>query len=203
MKYENNLYWPDNETHLTHYGLEYQKDVRDEAIKLCNSRNLAVDVGAHVGIATLHFASRFSNVLSFEPIPETFACLRKNINASGSDAIIAVNTALSDCVHSVEFTFNEGNSGYTVPHSSTQGQQTLFLDMFHIHPSLIKVDVEGFEPYVIRGAKETIERCSPVMLIEAKGVGTAAAYPEEPIKLLESMGYTIRKQISHDYILTR
>jgi len=203
MKYENNLYWPDDETHLTEFGLEYQKDIRDEAIKLCSSRILAVDVGAHVGIATLHFTTQFRNTLSFEPIPETFACLRKNINASGDDGIIAVNAPLSDCNHAVEFTYNIGNTGYTVPRSALSGQQTLFLDQFHLHPNLIKVDVEGFEPYVIRGARETIARCSPVMLIEVKGVGTASTNPREPLDLLEGMGYTIRKQINHDFILTR
>lgn len=203
MKYENNLYWPDDETHLNGLGLEYQKSIRDEAIKLCRSRHLAVDVGAHVGIATLHFSSLFTSVLAFEPIPETFACLRKNINASGKDTIIALNAPLSHSNHPVEFSFNIGNTGYTVPKETWEGTETLFLDQFHIYPDLIKIDVEGFEANVIHGAKKTIERCSPVMLIEAKGVGVAAANPEEPLDLLKEMGYTVRHQEYHDYILTR
>jgi FkbM family methyltransferase len=52
---------------------------------------------------------------------------------------------------------------------------------------LLKVDVEGFEPQVLRGARETIMRCRPVIYIE----NDRSAQQQEVISLIADMGYRL------------
>lgn len=207
MKFENSLWWPSDETALVPYGLNYQREIRDFAINLCNGqKQLCLDVGAHVGIAAIHFSSVFDTCLAFEPIPETFKCLTKNVSEHFASNVIPINMALSYGVHPIDFTYNLGNTGYTVPSESLLANNhftVVPLDSFYTNPSLIKMDVEGFEANVILGAKETIQRSYPVFILEAKGIGAAAHNPTKPIELLKDMGYSVVHRISNDYVMKK
>lgn len=207
LKLEKGLWWPSSETHLNQYGLEYQMDVRAVAIGLIpeQSRNLAVDIGAHVGIATHHFSRFFKKVISFEPIRETFKCLERNVELAPN--VELHNIALADGSSCVSFLKHEGNTGYTEPtlDISTERETCLTntLDSYHVAPDLIKIDVEGFEPLVLKGAIRTLMKHSPVIIIEVKGIGYSKDNPKESLDILSSLGYKVTHVDSNDYVLTK
>ncbi len=97
MKYINNLWWPDTEEHLINRGLKYQEEIRKVAIDICKQKqrlNTAIDIGAHIGIASLHFSDNFKNVISFEPSEESYECLANNVFSLKRGNILAINQAL-------------------------------------------------------------------------------------------------------------
>lgn len=60
------------------------------------------------------------------------------------------------------------------------------IDATRAKPSLIKIDVEGMEADVIRGARETIARHSPVLYLENNGDNSTAIAP-----VLDEIGYRV------------
>ena len=130
----------------------------------------ALDVGANVGAYALLFAQWVSpggRVLAFEPAPETHEALTRHAALNGvADVVDARRVALSDGAGTAAFAAEgvsganrlrgagEAGGGMAVP--------TISLDELcaaeGISPRLVKVDVEGAELAVLRGARETIRR---------------------------------------------
>lgn len=205
-KYYNGLWWPDLEDHLLPYGRAYQHEVRAEALKLTPNRRTCVDVGAHVGIASLDFAESFDLVLAFEPVPPTFECLV--LNTRHLPNVSPVRLALSDRDGKVEILENAVNTGNSVPSffledypSGAAVVETKPLDAYHLDSvDLIKIDVEGFEAFVLLGAEETIKRCKPTIILEVKGIGALEEDPQRPLRILGEWGYYLYKRVGNDYI---
>ena len=140
-----------------------------------------LDVGAHVGIFTVLLA-RWSgpsgHVFAFEPTPVTRAALTDHLHLNGvEDRVTVCPLAVSD---------NEGKSFvYTVSNSpentlspvhgrltnaSAIAIEMTTIDAFcarrQICPDLIKIDIEGFELHALRGAKRTLTKHRPVVVVE-------------------------------------
>jgi len=130
----------------------------------------AIDIGAHVGFWTVDLAQRFNLVFAIEPNPTNFACLVKN--TSNLDNVFHFNAALGEkvgSVNSISDLKRQGNSGSYHVRVIEEGEIPMFfLDGLELpRIGLLKIDVEGFEPYVLRGAEKTIERERPVIHMEA------------------------------------
>jgi len=68
----------------------------------------------------------------------------------------------------------------------------------------IKIDCEGYEENVLRGAIETIKRDRPVIIVEQKRDMATARFGLEPlgaVKFLQSLGYQVAQEISGDYLM--
>ncbi len=127
-----------------------------------------VDAGAHIGLITLYFKICFPNaeILCFEPNPETFQVLQKNIEANQLEGVKAVNAALSDQEGKQTLFGNinlkEGNEPDTRGNSliSDWGEwqdphscevETLKLSSYIDRPvDFLKLDVEGCEMMVLK-----------------------------------------------------
>ncbi len=179
MKEVNGLWLPDSDTHFS--GPDYEIGTRQVVLGLTKKRRLALDVGAHVGIWTRHLADEFDEVISLEPNPENFECLQKN--TEGMDNVILRNEGASWTSDMMTLVHNrEGNSGMwslAMPGEKVPGHKAYFVKVITIDSlalpdlDLIKIDAEGHEPGVLRGAISTIERCRPVLCMEVKGNGVA------------------------------
>lgn len=144
---------------------------------------LAIDVGANVGAFCFSLAhkclmSGLDNITiyAFEPNPFIFEHLKSNaaINPDLTNIILFESYALGDAVKTASFTFSVENSGNgQILDSDTLTSfevkmttcDTYLLNQ-KIPVAFIKIDVEGFEPFVIEGAKRTIERWKPDLYIE-------------------------------------
>jgi|TARA_R110000868_G_scaffold946_5_gene7205 FkbM family methyltransferase len=181
MSNPTSIYLPESDNHFAAAGWDYQKAQREAAIESClnlKRTRTAIDVGAHVGIWTRRFSEVFDKVVSFEPCPENLACLYKNTDGLDNVTIHDAAAAESPDVLMLK-RLRPTNSGMwclTGPgeevkssEGSTYFVRVIRLDDLHIPDvDLIKIDVEGFEPRVLLGARETLQKYHPVLCVEAK-----------------------------------
>lgn len=148
-----------------------------------------LDIGANIGSYTLLASGHVgAQSISFEPFPKTFKVLKQNIELNElSTKVTAYNMALADKVGTLAFT-----SGLdTMNHIATSNEQNVIevqvstLDTILTEaqvPTLIKIDVEGFETAVIQGAKKTLQNENiKAVIIELNGSGERYGYNEGDI----------------------
>jgi len=127
----------------------------------------ATDVGANIGISSVAIAKKIGKrgeLYSFEPVPEYFNTLKKNISSNGLENVKAYELAVTDQVGGVEFykkgfssgiVFEEGAEKFEVSTATLDG----FLSEKEIERiDLINMDCEGSELLVLEGAKETLRK---------------------------------------------
>ena len=131
--------------------------------------DLAVDVGAHVGTWAVTMAGCFKEVIAFEPIPEHFECLLENTKGLG---VMSYNRALGSRKDKASWREDPERPGNSGSRYLTMNGGTIFVtaldDLVLQNVGFLKLDVEGMEPFVIEGAKHTIKRCRPTILVELK-----------------------------------
>lgn len=100
------------------------------------------------------------------------------------------------------------NEGSTAVGKGGDAAELRTIDSFGFrNVSLIKMDVEGYEDAVLAGAKETIQRERPVLLVEIQGghnfdvtLPEVRARIVHTIQLVESMGYFVGRISAYDYV---
>jgi FkbM family methyltransferase len=205
--------FPDLEAHLPKMlkksvdkGLlaEYQIAVRRRSIELCKKRDVALDIGANVGLWSRDLVKSFSRVIAFEPVALFRECLESNVTGENFEVL---PIALGDQDTQGTMIIIEDNSGATHLDPATMGTgdvQVVRLDSLNFQNiSYIKVDCEGYEYRILQGAEQTIRHCRPIMVIEQK---SHANYSKDygqfaAIELLESWGMIKLDQIRHDWIM--
>jgi FkbM family methyltransferase len=126
-----------------------------------------VDVGANIGIYTLHAARAVGDtgsVFSFEPTPRTFGILQGNVDANGFSARVDLRSAaVLDERSTMPLYVQEVRCGLNSLYGPDGGQsvlvETVSLDeALSGVPSidLIKIDAEGAEPRILRGMRHII-----------------------------------------------
>lgn len=209
------FYLPDGEKHFTLLGNDiarYQQPQRDKAYEYVRHWRCAVDMGAHVGIFSCDFAKRFERVIAFEPMPSTRECLTRNVPAN----VEVQPFACGSKVEKAQMARNEQNSGgseivadhgaVNKPGTACVEVDVVALDGFELPLlDLLKLDVQGCEPDALLGAKQTLQRCRPVVLIEEKpmkGKGGTIDHIMKAREVLLSLGYSIRELVGADRIYT-
>lgn len=160
-----------------------------------------LDIGANIGNHSLYWATKCNptKIYAFEPIPDTFDILKRNVELNfQSKRVELFNIGLSDVRSQAEIiAFYPHNIGQTSIKKSEHGNLVVDkLDNIPIKENrvdLMKIDVEGHEPLVLKGAIETIKKYKPVIYIELKS--------EEGDKILRNLGYDMKIQLSgEDYL---
>lgn len=124
--------------------------------------DLFVDIGSNVGSYTvLASAHCKANAYAFEPLPATFNWLSMNIAVNSmSDKVKAFNMALGAEKGTIAFTnlYDTANHVAAENEKNTVNVPISTLDdaLDGATPSLIKIDVEGFEMQVVKGGEETL-----------------------------------------------
>jgi FkbM family methyltransferase len=206
--------FPFEESHFTAYGEHisgYQKRQRLAALGYVKDFSLCVDVGAHVGIFSRHFAKFFERVIAIEPIESLRECLRQNVPDNVEILPVAVTDDVGICSLTVLATHNSGcsfiNSDIRVLSPDIQQGHiyqsvtvpSVTIDSLDL-PSLglIKIDVQGADHLVMRGAAKTMKRCKPVVLIEEKPIGGPngpVQHIADIVEFMHSLGATRRERV--------
>jgi FkbM family methyltransferase len=140
-------------------------------------RDVYVDVGAHLGLYSCIAARMGKTVVSVEPHPLNVKLLRENVRRNGLTSIEVVPAAISDALGTAVLLGGQqggslirgwggigANYGTTVP---TETLDHLLGGRFEGRRLVIKVDVEGNELAVLRGAAATLARHpAPVWMME-------------------------------------
>lgn len=171
---------------------------------LIQRRRVFFDIGAAAGWYSLLFAKQFPEltVHAFEPLPTTFALLKKHVALNGLNSIIMHNFGFANEDTERIFSLNAAGSGNaamanhdTAGASDQHRCRVRKLDHFvsesGIMPDFIKCDVEGAELFVIEGGLETFRKARPIFFAEMlrKWAANFGYHPNQIIDLMDSLGY--------------
>ena len=174
LYYYNGYYLPvnqfDSSVFFTRYGI-------DKLTTLDSVRNKhIIDAGGYVGDTALLFSSYTDkNIHVFEASPSNMDIIRETIRLNHLDNIVPVSKALGEKSGTATFSLGERNScnslverpGYNYPDHIEVPVVTLddYVRENNIEVGLIKVDIEGGEQLLLKGAVETIRTQHPILLI--------------------------------------
>lgn len=193
----------------------YESHVYQAGLNCYRPGTVLIDAGAFVGIHAISWAEQIDGrVIAFEPVPASFRVLEKNMqrhhclpsqltcypyalgNENGSCCILD-DTLRSHIVRADQATC-----------SAAQVEMRRLDDCgIEQEVSVIKLDVEGHELEVLKGAERLIKRWRPAILFENKP-GYNYFFMRQPNMnrqinaYLKELGYTIRKLKCYDYLAT-
>lgn len=148
------------------------------------------DVGANVGSYTLLASSVCkAKSYSFEPIPSTFEILKRNIELNHLGHLVQLeNKGVGKEKSILKFSSNEDTTNHIIASNETNTNalevQILPLDDYYptVKPTLLKIDVEGFETEVLNGAERILKDPNlKAIIIELIGSGERYGYDENKI----------------------
>lgn len=168
--------------------LELRSYIKKDAVIL--------DIGANIGNHSVYWAvnTKASRIYSFEPVQDTFAILKKNIEINGlTDKVKIFNIGLSnEKINGSINHYDPKNIGGTSIKQDSDGNLLLDkLDNIQIEEDsvdFVKIDVEGHELAVFQGARETLLKYKPIIFVES--------FPNQKPKVdeyLTNLGYRLEK----------
>lgn len=185
------------------FGL-YDLALSEMIYRLVRPGDRVIDVGANVGYTTclmLDCLQGQGQLMSFEPLPELFSILKENVGTTGERNAELKNIALSDHVGEAVLTLPVdfgNNDGIATLQNTAAGKKikvtTSTLDAlnFSYQIRLMKLDVEGHELSVLKGAEESFKKnlFEYIIFEELEGYKNSQA-----AKFLEERGYKIYKLV--------
>ncbi len=166
--------------------------------QVCNEGDVVLDIGANIGSHTLAFANMVGEtgyVYAFEPQPVIFQTLCANVALNSLQNVATHGVALSDSagdvlIPQIDYSRQSNFGSMEVErfeHGSKIPKQTLDDPLEFTKIKLMKIDVEGMEAKVIRGARNTIKQHQPAVYVENDRIDKSA----ELIELMWSLDYRI------------
>ena len=201
------IWIPDDDDWVNWSG-NYEQDQFNEVMPHISKWDVALDVGAHVGIWSTRLAQKFKRVISFEPVPKHIECWKQNMSKYISEQSEWGNIST---LETVALGHENGTAPMKVPNTTNTGMASLVYEVFNqrtgarwVQPGwdkfpeievetrtldsyefdqldFMKIDVEWFEYRVIEGAMSTIQKFKPIIYLECHDMNV---YP-----LLLSLGY--------------
>lgn len=199
--------------------LDFGKPSRDIALQHLKETRSVIDIGAHIGISVIQWASIFKNVYAFEPMKDHYECLLENTKEFSN--INYFNFALSneETIKNGTYRTNKNSGSFQLLDENYQQPskkppreifkiQTKTLDSFNFKDiDLIKIDVEGWELEVLFGAKKTILENSPVLIIEYTGGNSKKSLHSYNVEnyhnFINEIGYTSVGSYDDDIIYVK
>ena len=195
MRLVDGLWWPAEDKHAREAIIGTLQDV-DQAVDRCRGRKACIQAGGSCGVWANHLAQHFEQVWTIEPDLENYLCLLRNINNQNVKPIWA---ALGDKRQIVGMVRDPQNIG---AHRVSEGSEVLQITIDDLQLEacdLIVLDIEGLEQQALHGARDTIEKFKPVLMVEDKGQSELYGVPRE--WSLNIPGYEVVKRIHRDTIL--
>lgn len=154
-----------------------------------------VEVGSNIGPHSVDMARACAPgpFYAFEPQPRIFQILCANLALNGVDNALAYPEGLGEAegeavVPALDYAASRNFGGIALQRPGQPGVKVRIrtLDSLGLETcGLLKIDVEGFEPQVLRGGRQTIARCRPVIYVE----NDREAQQAEVISLVSEMDY--------------
>jgi FkbM family methyltransferase len=158
------------------------------ALHLLKKDDVFLDVGANVGVYSILAASRASRVLAMEPVPTSYEQLLDNINLNRFQALVEPkNIGLGSHSGKLRFSARSGPTDHVLAENESTDDSVVVVvktldDIAPRGVTMIKVDVEGFEAEVIRGATDLLAQHSlQAVLIELNGLGARYGFSDADI----------------------
>ena len=186
------IWIPDDDDWVNWSG-DYEQAQFNDVMPHISKWDVALDVGAHVGIWSTRLAERFKRVIAFEPVPKHIECWKQNMSRFISEHSEWGNISI---LETVALGHENGTATMKVPNTTNTGMASLVHEVFNqrtgarwVQPEwetfpeivvetrtldsyefdqldFIKIDVEWFELRVLQGAENTIKKHKPIIYIE-------------------------------------
>ncbi len=182
-----------------------------------------LDIGANVGLLTIFFARSLNashKVLAVEPTPLAQYYLRRNIERNGvRDTVVVFDGLVTDEPGSYELNVIPGKEEYSslgqIVHQSTTGEkfqpirvagETVdhLVTRFGVHPGFIKIDTEGAELFVLRGASQVLRQEHPILLMELSDrlLASLGCSSSQVLELLKDFRYRVMNADNLDKVIS-
>lgn len=172
----------------------YEAPVTNTIVRLCKPGMTFYDVGANAGYMSLVGSicvGKAGKVIAFEPVPRTVRELTSQLRVNRVRNVRVVRAAVCDRNDPVSLCLNGGaNMASLIRHWSGHELQVrgITIDAAAARygpPDVIKIDIEEAELLALQGARETIARRRPVIMMELH----SAKLAKECLALLDAAGY--------------
>jgi FkbM family methyltransferase len=187
------------EAYFARHGGAPEAKLIDWATQFIAHDETFVDVGAHVGTWAQHFALKCKQVHAFEPQRSTYERLRDGVKLAKLRNVTCHNLALGGEGEVDLHVVSVDGGGSTLRHRRELGEvrsvekvRLAQLDDFDFEDvGVVKIDAEGYEIDILRGAAKTLEKNRPVLLLEAWDHEWYARERAELIAHVVSLGYRV------------
>lgn len=161
---------------------------------------VVVDCGANIGLSVLYFRRRFpqSRIVAFEPDPDAFALLRRNLDRNGAENVEAHRVAVGGSDGTVRFFYDParpagahaGAVGRATLEASREVEARRLSAFLPASVDVLKLDVEGLEAEVIQELEDSgaLDRVTSLVVEYHLGLDGRAALGEM-LTLLEGAGF--------------
>ena len=193
-----------------HYSLaEDESSTPNHISKLihnaCAEGNIAVDVGANIGWHTLQYAKLVGSkgkVFAFEPVSENFELLKRNVSENNYKNISCIQKAVSNQVKKATMEISSRIGDHRIIQNKTSEKPTIQVDCTTLDNffkeknkvDFLKIDAEGFDFFVLEGAKQIIEKNQNIIIfIEFNPylLNLNNVEPKKLVDLLVNLGFTL------------
>jgi len=174
----------------------YQSQELNSALDYCKNYRTAIDIGAHIGMISYQLSKKFKTVESFEIDTDIFECLKQNMQNKITNVNIH-NFGIGDKETSVDIKKTKKTFSTHVINNSTGNYKIKTLDQLEIADiDFIKIDAEGFEPLIAKGAMQTIQKYKPIILYERKDHPQRYGYQRDSLlDILQPLGYKMIRKL--------
>lgn len=193
----------------------YEREYIDLFVDTVPRTGVVLDIGANVGNHALCFARQFEKVLAFDPNPAVWPQLERNIALNRADNVEVHKIGAAE--EAGEFplydtqTSNKGLATflsvkqYRAPIRQVGVARTEKLDDYLKEPRIdaVKIDVQGYEPQVLRGMRRILERDRPVVWTEFSDGTLGQASTRADLEALFPYPVAVRKFDYRTGALTR
>jgi FkbM family methyltransferase len=203
-------------THIEKFGFKLFLDYQDQLMlsvkeypihpvlkKIIKSGDNVIDVGANIGVLTLYFRSLIGDsgkIYSFEPDPNSFCILEKNIVQNYLENVIIENKAVSNKNMIIGFEVNKNITGGRIKENDDQMLKVdcVTLDNYFSEKltkiDFVKIDTEGFDWTVLEGMKDIIKSNPEIKLMvefHSRLLKESGMIPRKFLKIIEDLNFKI------------
>lgn len=181
-----------------------------DCVEACRGKHCVIDVGAHIGLVSLPVASVLAPggvLVSFEPARANRDLLARHLRINGFESVRVEGSLVGgEDLAEVDFFEMEDASGMNsvVPgamgteyHAVRKVQVSLdaYCERHNLSPEVVKIDVEGAELGVLRGARAMLSRCRPLVFLSVhpRQIALLGESTEALSALIDSLNYDCRQ----------
>lgn len=171
MQKQGEFWYPDSEEHL-HCGHARVRDIEQFILPRCDSRGICVQAGGAAGVWPIKLAEHFRFVNTFEPNPILWECLNKNIADRDVDNVFPNHCGLWHSKGNCKMVnIQDNNMGawhIEMTQNTLDTEVTTIDEEKFAGCDLLVLDIEGAEIEALQGARRTINRFKPIIVVEMK-----------------------------------
>jgi len=190
-------------------GITWESFMHQYFKKFSNRNKIALDIGANIGTHTVYLSEYFKEVHGFEPQRKVFDLLKSNIKINNCHNVKLHNFGLgvkNEIVQMQKFDensdYNQGGVGIDLNENDEPKGEEIYvkvLDELNLKDvGFIKLDVEGYEYFVLKGGERTISISRPIVIIEINY--KSKEYRKDIFQFFKKLRYKLTRISWDDYI---